>query len=131
MQGPGQAKPPVGVIFDSGMDGIDDILALALLYGLEGKNETQIAGIGISRYNLKAAEFCDAVSRFYAGEAKPNPFAGPRPAPGLSTKGRETPDLPMFAEPLAKKPPEGKPLYPRNVDKLNDTAIVSALLRNA
>ena len=36
----GQGKPPLGVVFDSDMDtGIDDALALAMLFGFEGKNE--------------------------------------------------------------------------------------------
>ena len=37
-------RPPVGVIFDCHMGSrIDDVLALALLYGLEGKNEARVA----------------------------------------------------------------------------------------
>jgi hypothetical protein len=38
-QFPGQGKPPIGIVFDSDLgNGIDDALALAMLYGFEGKN---------------------------------------------------------------------------------------------
>ena len=43
MQFPGQGKPPVGIIFDCDMgNSIDDALALALLYGFDGKNEARV-----------------------------------------------------------------------------------------
>ena len=39
----GQGKPPVGTVFDCDMgNSIDDALALAMLYGFQGKNETRV-----------------------------------------------------------------------------------------
>jgi hypothetical protein len=66
MQFPSAAKPPVGIVFDSAMARIDDVLALAMLHGFEGKDQARIAAVCISNADLKAAQFCDAVSHFYA-----------------------------------------------------------------
>src|SRR5438093_314668 len=77
----GQGKPPLGVVFDSDMDaGIDDALALAMLFGFEGKNEARVISISIDRSNLQTAAFCDAVTRFYedpSGGEGSSPFARP------------------------------------------------------
>ncbi len=66
MQFPAVAKPPVGIVFDSAMDRIDDVLALAMLHGFVGKDQARIAAIAVSRADLQAAQFCDAVRLFYA-----------------------------------------------------------------
>jgi inosine-uridine nucleoside N-ribohydrolase len=133
MQFAGQGKPPLGVVFDSDMGvRIDNALALALLYGLEGRNESRIASVSVSRSNLKAAAFCDAVSRFYAGATNPEVRAFFRVLPvGLSTDGKLPQDTPMLTAPLARKDAGGAPVYPRGVQQISDTAEVSALIRNA
>ena len=59
MQFPEQGKPPVGIIFDSDFGNrIDDTLALALLYGFDGKREARVVSVSITKSNLKAAAFC-------------------------------------------------------------------------
>ena len=64
MQFPEQGKPPVGIVFDCDMgNGIDDALALALLYGFDGKNEARVVSLSVSKPNLKSAAFCDAIVR--------------------------------------------------------------------
>ena len=68
MQSPEEKKPPVGIIFDSDLGNrIDDTLALALLYGFDGKREARVVSVSVSKSNLKAAAFCETVGRFYAG----------------------------------------------------------------
>src|SRR4029077_7034992 len=70
MQSPEQEKPPVGIIFDSDIgNSIDDMLALALLYGFVSKREARVVSLSLSKARLKAAAFCDAVVRFYARAA--------------------------------------------------------------
>ena len=133
MQFPGQGKPPVGIIFDTDMGNrIDDALALALLYGLDGKNECRVIAVSVSKSNLKAAAFCEAVGRFYAG-AVSGAFGGfGRTLPiGLSTAGIAPEDTPMLTEPLSKKNAEGAPVYNHGIHHINDTAEVRALIRNA
>ncbi|HTQ57679.1 MAG TPA: hypothetical protein VMI94_24595 [Bryobacteraceae bacterium] len=66
MQFPAVAKPPVGILFDTALDRIDEVLALALLHGLEGKGDAHIAAVCVSRPDLAAARFCDTLSLFYA-----------------------------------------------------------------
>ncbi len=130
MQFGGQGKPPAGTVFDCDMgNSIDDALALAMLYGLQGKNETRVISVSVTKPNLKAAAYCDAVGRFYMGE--PGPFGGGNPAVGMALAGKMPEDTPMLVEPLSRRTPEGKPAYARSIEKLNDTAEPMALIRNA
>jgi inosine-uridine nucleoside N-ribohydrolase len=132
MQFPGQGKPPLGIIFDSDMGSIDDALALALLYGFDGKNEVRVVSISVSKPNLKAAAFCETVGRFYAGSVS-GAFGGfGRTLPiGLSIDGEMPEAAPMLSVPLSKRNAEGAPVYEHGIHKLNDTAEVAALIRNA
>jgi len=120
-----RGKPPVGVVFSTAMgSGIDDALALAVLYGLEGKNEARIAAIAVSRPNLHAAAMCDVIKQFYLS-ATTGPFAGfMRGLPiGLTGEGKLRDDTPLMTAVLAK--------HKANIQKLNDTAEVAPLIRNA
>ena len=119
MQFLGLGKLPFGIAFDSTMETIDSTLALALLYGLEGKGEARVMSISVSRPSLKAAAFCDSIARFYGGPS--GPFTPPVTI-GMAT-GSAAPDSPMLAAVAAK--------YPSPVRKLNDTADPVALIRNA
>jgi len=107
---------------------IDDALALALLFGLQGKNECRLISVSVTKCNLKAAAFADALVRLYTGP--PGPFGAPM-AIGMATTGLMPDDTPMLTAPLSRQDSEGKPLYTRGVAKLNDTADTSALIRNA
>jgi inosine-uridine nucleoside N-ribohydrolase len=133
MQRPEQGKPPVGIVFDTDMgNSIDDALALALLYGFEGKSEARVVSVSVSKSNLKAAAFCEAVGRFYAGAVSGAFGATGRTLPvGLSVDGKMSEDTPMLTAPLSKQNAEGEPLYSHGIRKLNDTAEVTALIRNA
>lgn len=124
----GQGKPSAGVVFDADLGNtIDDALALALLYGLQGKSESRVISVTVSKSSLKAAEFADTLVRFYTGE--PGPFGGVQPI-GLSLTGKMPEDTPMLTAVLGKMTPEGKPAYARNIEKLNDTADPVATIRN-
>lgn len=111
---------------------IDDALALALLYGFEGRNEARIVSVSVSKSNLKAAAFCEAIGRFYAGEVS-GAFGGfGRTLPiGMADDGKMPEDTPMLTAPLSRKTPDGKPVYTHGIEKFNDTADVAALIRNA
>jgi hypothetical protein len=117
------SKPSPGVVFDSSMGStIDDALALALLYGLQGKGESRVVAVTTSKPCLSSAAFCDLLVRFYTGD--PGPFGVPA-AIGMATSGTDTKETPLLAAPLAK------PNYVRGIRKLNDTADPLAVLRNA
>ena len=119
----GMGKPSVGVVYDASFGNtIDGALALALLYGLQGKNESRVISVSVSKSCLNAAIFADVLVRFYTGE--PNPFAGVTPI-GLTLSGKTAEDTPMIAAVV------GKPDYPRDIAKMNDTADPVATIRNA
>jgi hypothetical protein len=122
-------KPSVGVVFDADLGNtIDDTLALALLYGLQAKGDARVASVSVSKPTLKAAEFADALVRFYLGE--PGPFFV-QPAIGLALAGKAKDDTPMMTAVLDRQNAEGKPQYARDIRKMNDTADAAALIRNA
>ena len=53
MQFFGQGKPAVGVIFDSALGNhVEDALALALLYGVDGKNEARMVSVTVSKLDF-------------------------------------------------------------------------------
>lgn len=136
MQFIGQGKPSIGVVFDADLgNGIEDALALAMLYGFEGKSEARLISTSTTKSSLRAAAFCDALAKFYAGPP-PQPGAGfafQRPAPpiGMADNGKIPEDTPVLKAVLEKKSPDGKPVYPQSIQKMNDTADPVALIRNA
>ncbi|HYO83590.1 MAG TPA: nucleoside hydrolase [Bryobacteraceae bacterium] len=134
MQAPSLApKPPVGIVFDCDMGNrIDDVLALALLYGADTKNEARPVSISLTSSSLKAAAFTDAVVRFYVTATMGQFAAFARTLPvGLADDGRLKTEPAYLEAALEKKTPEGKPLFPSTVAKLSDTAECPALIRNA
>src|SRR5215468_712700 len=133
MQNQGQEKPPVGIIFDCGLgNSIDEVLALALLYGLDGKNEARVISLSVSKPNLKAAALCEAIARFYGGASSGAFGAVGRTLPvGLADESKSREDTPMLTVPLSRLNGDGAPLYNHGIEKLNDTAEVRALIRNA
>jgi hypothetical protein len=131
-----QVKPSVGIVFDSDLGrGVDAALALALLYGLEGKGEARLVSNSTTISNLKAAAFADVLARFYAGPPPaPGAFRGfqpPDPPIGMAGDGTLAGDAAVLKAVLEKKTAEGAPAYPHRIDKLNDTADPVALIRNA
>ena len=135
MQASPQRPPaPLGVLFDSSLDGgIDQVLALAMLFGFAATQRVRVPSASTSRYNLQNAAFLDLVARFFtadlAGDFVPNKI--PLPI-GMYSSGKQTDMVPpMVSAVLAKVGADGSPVYPRGIAKLNDTADPIALMRNA
>jgi hypothetical protein len=121
MQFPGIAKPPVGIVFDSAMSRIDDILALAMLHGFDGKDQARIAAVSVSNSNLPAAQFCDAVNRFYAS-ATTGPAAMFMHFMPIGLADGQ----PATASPMLSTASGGS-----STANINDTADPATLIRNA
>ena len=128
-----KAKPPVGAIFDTDLgSAIDDALALALLYGLDAKNETRVISVSVSNSDLRAAAFCEVVGRFYAGAVSSDFDSLGRMLPvGLADGADQLGDSPMLSVPLAMKTAEGKPVFEHGIEKVTDTADAVAVIRTA
>jgi inosine-uridine nucleoside N-ribohydrolase len=125
-------KPPLGVLFDSDMgNSIDDALALAVLYALDGKNEARVISVSVSKANLKAAALSEVIGRFYAGAVSGAFAAVGRTLPvGLSERGKMPEDTPIFRI-LDKKNEKGELVYQHGINRMIDTAEAAPLLRNA
>jgi hypothetical protein len=133
MQFPGAGPPSVGVLFDSGFDRIDDLLALALLYGLDGKGEMRMSAVTVSRPDFAAAQFCEIVKRFYSGAAGGFGFGASFPV-GLAVEEKGKPPvkpLPAYSTLLAKTAEDGAPLYKPAIESFIDTGDPATVLRNA
>jgi hypothetical protein len=130
MQAP---KPAVGVIFDSAMgEDIGEALALALLFGLDGKFECRVVATATNKSNLQSAAFIETVARFYAGTVSAAYAAMGRTLPvGMNEKGLLPDATPMLLAPLTRANEKGEPVYNHGIHKLVDTADPQAVLRNA
>src|SRR5689334_12415266 len=94
-----QTRPSVGILFDADLgNSIDDALALASLYGFQGKSESRVVSVSTSRPGLNSAIFADILVRFYTGE--PGPFFGVIPI-GLAA-GKAAPDTAMISAVLGR-----------------------------
>src|SRR3990170_6308643 len=114
---------PLGVLFDSSLDGgIDQILALAMLFGFAAQQQLRIPSLTTSRFNLQNAAFLDVVARFFAAELAGDFVQNKIPLPiGMASTGKQADAVPpMVSVPLAKIGPEGQPAHRRGVEKLND-----------
>jgi hypothetical protein len=120
-------KPPAGAFFDSGFATIDDLLSVALLYGLQGKNDCRVAILTMSRPDLATAGFVDAVERFYHGPA--GNFSQLPPI-GMRTEGAAGVTLAAFTAPFAKTKPDGTPVYRNEVKRALDTGDPNTMFRN-
>jgi hypothetical protein len=111
------------LLLDSSIeDGIGQVLGLTMVFGYEARRETRLTSLSVSRNNLRTAAFCDLMARF---------FRTSLPV-GMADQGvPETGIPPMLSAVLERKTAEGKPVYPRNISRLNETADPAALIRNA
>jgi purine nucleosidase len=133
MQAIGAAKPPLGVIFDADLgNAIDAVLAMAVLYGLDGKNECRVVATTVSKHSLSSAAMAEVIARFYAGTVSADFGAVGRGLPvGMSIANKSADETPLLKAVLNRKTPEGNPVYNHGILQLNDTADVHAVIRNA
>lgn len=137
MQAAPQELPPLGILFDSDLgNGVDDVLALALLYGSQGREDvsTVVAAISLTTPSLSAAAYCEAFNRFIAAVANrniPERFRRENVGTiGLAENGPGPRETPALAKVLSEKNDDGEAIYPTEVERIIDTADPAALLRN-
>ena len=64
MQFQPQGKPSVGIVYDADLGNtIDDALALASLYGFQGKSESRVIAVSTTKSSLNAAIFASSELR--------------------------------------------------------------------
>jgi hypothetical protein len=118
---PADEKLPLGIVYNPSMNRPDAALALAMLYGFQGKREARIGSVCVTGSGLDAAVYCDLVARFY----NLGPVRGANdvlPA-GLTADGPLPANPPMVKTAVAGA-------YPRTVKKVSDTSLAEAVIRN-
>jgi hypothetical protein len=128
MQSPFEGKQPLGVVYNTSMSRPDAALALALLYGFQGKRESRMASVSVNGAGLNAAIFCDLVQRFYT----PGPLRNGNQVlmPGLAADGQLPPDPVMVTAAVDRKDEKGEPQYTRSIKRVGDTSLPEAVIRN-
>jgi hypothetical protein len=128
MQSPFEGKQPLGVVYNTSMDRPDAALALALLYGFQGKRDSRIAAVSINGAGLGAAIFCDLVQRFYT----PGPLRNGNQVlmPGLAVDGPLPADPAMIRTAIDRKDEKGDATYVRSIRRIGDTSLPEAVIRN-
>jgi hypothetical protein len=120
------SKPAVGVLYDGALGyRLDAALGLAVLYGLDAKNECRVVSLSVPSNNLHAAAFTEILGRFYSGAVSGSFGAVGRTLPVGMATGKPEPDSPMMKAVLEN------PAYSHGINHLNDTADPRAVLRNA
>ena len=106
-QNPFQGKQPLGVLFNTPMNRPDAVLALALLYGYEGKREARMTAIAVNDAGLEAAIFCDILVQFYTARGGP-PLNSNRFLPvGLVVSNPLPPSALMLKEAVERRNEKG------------------------
>src|SRR5664279_6003512 len=103
------AKPPMGVIYNTSMTRPDAALALAGMYGFEGKRESRMGSVCVVGAGLKTATFCDMVGRMYM--PGPTRNGNQTLAVGLAEVSPLPPDSAMVKPAVERKNDKGEPLY--------------------
>lgn len=110
------------VVFDSSIeDEIGQVLALGMLLSYGARREVRVASVSISRYNLKIAAFCEALSRFFGASS----------TIGMAANGAASNKVPPMLNAVLEQQTAGRPAYMRTIENFNDTADPVALIRNA
>jgi hypothetical protein len=110
-----------GVIYITSMSRPDAALALAMLYGFQGKKESRIGSVCVNGSGLGAAIFCDIVYHFYT-------LGPPRGANDVLPTGLAA-DGPMPADPPMVKTVLEAP-YARGLKNVSDTSLAESVIRN-
>ncbi|MEK7794098.1 MAG: nucleoside hydrolase [Candidatus Hydrogenedentota bacterium] len=116
------AAGPVKLIFDTDMgNDVDDALALALIHEFADRGEAELLAVTLSKDNLWAAAYTDAVNTFY----------GRPDIPIGIVKGGKTPDDGKFVRAISERKADGKLVYPRDIgpDLKSDLPDATDLLR--
>ena len=120
-QGPFGGPQPIGVVYITSMDRPDAALALAQLYGFQGKRESRIGSVCVTGSGLQTAVYCDLVGRFFTPGPPRN---GNQLLPiGLPAVQPLPPDPPMIRSAI-----DGK--YDRTIKRISDTSLPEAVIRN-
>jgi hypothetical protein len=128
-QDPKQLPSPTGVVFNTSMSRPDAALALAALHVLASRREARVDGVCVAGSGFAAAVYCDIVARFYAGgfRAPSSNNVLPIGFPSDTT----APDPPMVQAAIARRRADGQAQFARSIERVTDTSLPEAMLRNA
>jgi inosine-uridine nucleoside N-ribohydrolase len=118
------ASAQAPVVFDTDMgNDIDDALALAVLHGLQSRDECRIIAVTITKDNPWAAPYIDLVNTFYRRPDIPI---------GMVKGSRVTPaDSAMIRVPAERKRPDGSFVYPHRILSGADAPDAVVVLKKA
>jgi hypothetical protein len=122
--------PPIGVVYNTSMARPDAALALSALHVSASRRAARMGAVCVTGAGLDTAIFCDIVGRFYAAGSSRAPSSNSVLPIGLPALTPMPPDPPKVEAAVQRKLPNGDPQYVRTIQKLTDTALAEAVLRN-
>jgi hypothetical protein len=129
-QDPKLGPPPIGVVYNTSMARPDAALALAALYVSASRRDLRMGAVCVTGAGLDTAIFCEIVARFYAGGSGRAPTTNNVLPVGLAAATPLPADPPMVKAAVQRKQANGDPQYVRTIQKITDTALPDAVLRN-
>jgi hypothetical protein len=130
IQEPKGLPAPIGVVYNTSMARPDAALALAALYVEASRRQARVDGICVTGSGLDAAIFCDIVGRFYTGQTR-TPSSNAVLPIGFAADTPPPPNPPMVATAIKRMRADGQLQYVRGIQRVTDTGLPDALLRNA
>ncbi len=104
----------------------DAALALSGLYSHATRGGLRVASVCVTGAGFPSAVFCDVIARFYQPRVGGSNTTF---AVGLATDA-QAPDSPMIKPVLDRKKDTGEPQYARSIQRVADTSLADALIRN-
>ena len=124
------APPPIGVVYNTSMARPDAALTLSALHVSASRRASRMGAVCVTGAGLDTAIFCDIVGRFYSSGSTRPPSSNNVLPIGLPAVSPMPPDPAMVAAAVTRKQANGDPQYVRTIQKMSDTSLPEAVLRN-
>ena len=122
--------PPIGVVYNTSMARPDAALTLSALHVSASRRAARMGAVCVTGAGLDTAIFCDIVARFYTAGSNRPPSSNSVLPIGLPAVSPMPSDPPMVEAAVKRKQANGDPQYVRTIQKMTDTALPEAVLRN-
>jgi hypothetical protein len=117
---------PLGVIFNTSMTRPDAALAVTALYSAATRGQLRVGSICVTGSGFSSAVFCDIIARVYQPRVGGSNTTF---AVGYATQPLSA-DSPMVKGVVERKKNDGTPEYVRSINRVADTSLPEALMRN-
>jgi hypothetical protein len=116
---------PLGIVYNTSMTRPDAALALSALYSSATRGGLRVGAVCVTGAGFQTAVFCEAIARFYQPRVGGSNTTFP-----VGLTDAKAPDSPMIRPVLDRKKDGGEAQYVRTIQRVADTSLAEALIRN-